>query len=304
MTTAARPFGSMLTAMVTPMKPDGAIDLEATAHLATHLVDHGHDGLVLNGTTGEAPTTHAPEKAEVVRVVVEAVGDRAVVVAGAGSNDTAHAVRMAEHAAEAGAHGLLVVSPYYSRPSQEGVYRHTVAVADATDLPVMLYDVPVRTGVRYSAATLDRLAEHERVVAVKDATGDVAAATAAIARTGLAWYSGDDGVVLPFLAVGAVGLVSMAGHVVGRELAQVVHAFEAGDVRRARDVFVSVLPVIDLICGSGNGALRSKLVLNLLGLIPSAAMRLPQVEADAEEVAEVEAALARIGLLDRIATER
>lgn len=294
----------MLTAMVTPMKPDGAIDLEATARLATHLVDRGHDGLVLNGTTGEAPTTHAPEKAEVVRVVVEAVGDRAVVVAGAGSNDTAHAVRMAEHAAEAGAHGLLVVAPYYSRPSQEGVYRHTVAVADATDLPVMLYDVPARTGIRYSAQTLDRLAEHERVVAVKDATGDVAAATAAIARTGLDWYSGDDGLLLPFLSVGAVGLVSMAGHVVGRELAEVIRAFGAGDVRRAREVFVSVLPVIDLVCGSGNGALRSKLVLNLLGLIPSAAMRLPQTGADAEEVAEVQAALARIGLLDPIATER
>src|SRR5665648_753136 len=141
MAPASRPFGYLLTAMVTPMAADGSVDIDAGVALARHLVDHGHDGLVLNGTTGEAPTTHAPEKAELVRAVVEAVGHRAVIVAGAGSNDTAHAVRMAEQAAEAGAHGVLVVTPYYSRPSQEGIYRHTVAVADATELPVMLYDV-------------------------------------------------------------------------------------------------------------------------------------------------------------------
>ena len=160
--TAARPFGSLLTAMVTPMAGDGSVDFDAAASLAAHLVEHGHDGVVLNGTTGEAPTTHAAEKADLIRAVVGAIGDRAVVVAGAGSNDTQHAVRMAEQAADAGAHGLLVVSPYYSRPSQEGIYQHTVAVADATDLPVMLYDVPGRTVVRYSPATLRRLAEHPR----------------------------------------------------------------------------------------------------------------------------------------------
>lgn len=298
MTFPDRPFGSLLTAMVTPMTPDGSVDLEAAARLAVHLVDHGHDGLVLNGTTGEAPTTHAPEKADLVRAVVDAVGERAVVVAGAGSNDTAHAVRMAEQAAEAGAHGLLVVTPYYSRPSQEGVYRHTVAVADSTDLPVMLYDVPGRTVVRYAPATLDRLAGHDRIVAVKDATGDVQGAFAAIRRTGLDWYSGDDGLLLPFLAVGAVGVVSMAAHLVGDAFAAVIRAFGAGDVAGARDAFAEVLPVVDLICGSGNGALRSKLTLSLLGLIPSAAMRLPQVPADEEEVAEVRAALVAAGLLD------
>src|ERR1700677_3035211 len=182
----ARPFGRLLTAMVTPMADDGSVDFDAAASLAAHLVAHGHDGLVLNGTTGEAPTTHAGEKAELIHTVVDAVGDPAVVVAGAGSNDTQHAVRMAEQAAQAGAHGLLVVSPYYSRPSQEGIYRHTVAVADATDLPVMLYDVPGRTVVRYSPGTLLRLAGHPHVVAVKDATGDVQAALRVIAETGLA----------------------------------------------------------------------------------------------------------------------
>lgn len=295
--TPERPFGALLTAMVTPMATDGSVDIDAAVALARHLVDHGHDGLVLNGTTGEAPTTHAPEKVELVRAVVEAVGDRAVIVAGAGSNDTVHAVRMAEQAADAGAHGLLVVTPYYSRPSQEGIYRHTAAIADSTDLPVMLYDVPARTVVRFSAATLDRLAAHERVVAVKDATGDPQSALRHIARTGLAWYSGDDGMLLPFLAVGAVGLVSMVGHLVGDELAEVIQAFRAGDAAEARKRFLALLPAIDLICGSGNGALRAKTALALLGRIPSATMRLPQAGADESETAEVRAALVSAGLL-------
>lgn len=296
--TSQRPFGALLTAMITPMTDDGDIDLDAAVALARHLADHGHDGVVLNGTTGEAPTTHAPEKAELVAAVVEAVGDRLTVVAGAGSNDTAHAVRMAEQASDAGAHGLLVVTPYYSRPSQEGVYRHTRAVADATDLPVMLYDVPGRTGVRYAPATLDRLAAHPRVVAVKDATGDTQAALGAIDRTGLAWYSGDDGMLLQFLAVGAVGLVSMAAHVVGEQLAAVLAAHDAGQTAEARRRFLEILPVVDIIAGSGNGALRSKLVLHELGLLPSAAMRLPHVPADEAETADVRAAMVAAGLLE------
>jgi 4-hydroxy-tetrahydrodipicolinate synthase len=293
----AKPFGRLLTAMVTPMAEDGSVDFDAAASLAVHLVAHGHDGLVLNGTTGEAPTTHAEEKAELIRTVVDAVGDRAFVVAGAGSNDTQHAVRMAEQAAHAGAHGLLVVTPYYSRPSQEGIFRHTVAVADATDLPVMLYDVPGRTVVRYSPETLQRLAAHPRVVAVKDATGDPQGALRVIAQTGLAYYSGDDGLLLPFLAAGAVGLVSMAGHLIGEQLAQAIRQFERGDTGAARATFVSVLPVIDLICGSGNGALRAKLTLSLLGLIPSPTMRLPQTAADDDEVREVREGLLAAGLL-------
>ncbi|NLE72136.1 MAG: 4-hydroxy-tetrahydrodipicolinate synthase [Actinomycetales bacterium] len=295
--TPGRPFGALLTAMVTPMSPDGSVDVDAAVALAKHLVAHGHDGLVLNGTTGEAPTTHAPEKAELVRAVVEAVGDQAYVVAGAGSNDTAHAVRMAEQAADAGAHGLLVVTPYYSRPSQEGVYRHTVAIADATDLPVMLYDVPARTVVRYAPETLDRLAEHPRIVAIKDATGDVVGVLRGVARTGLAYYSGDDAVLLPFLAAGAVGLVSMAAHLVGDELAGVIRAFDDGRVAEAREAFVRLLPLIDLVCGSGNGALRAKTALHLLGLIPSPTMRLPQVAADADETEHVRGVLVSAGLL-------
>lgn len=297
-TTPARPFGALLTAMVTPMLPSGELDIPAAVDLAKRLAAHGHDGIVLHGTTGEAPTTHAPEKAELVAAVVEAVGEDLVVLAGAGSNDTAHAVRMAEQAAEAGAHGLLVVTPYYSRPSQEGIYQHTRAVVEATDLPVMLYDVPGRTVVRYSEATLDRLAELEQVVAIKDATGDLYGALKGATRTGLAYYSGDDPLLLAYLAHGAVGIVSMAAHLVGDEMRAVIDSFDAGDPAGALERFRGIAGVVDLICGSGNGALRCKTALHLLGHIPHPTMRLPHVEADAEERELVRQVLVGAGLLE------
>ena len=297
-TSLARPFGALLTAMVTPMTPAGDIDIPAAVDLAKRLAAHGHDGIVLNGTTGEAPATHAPEKVELVRAVVEAVGEALVVVAGAGSNDTAHAVRQAEQAAEAGAHGLLVVTPYYSRPSQEGIYQHTRAVVESTELPVMLYDVPARTVVRYAPETLDRLAALDSVVAIKDATGDLYAAAKGVARTGLAYYSGDDPVLLPYLAHGAGGIVSMAGHLVGAEIRAVISAFDDGDHALALERFTAITGIIDLIGGSGNGALRSKTALHLLGHIPHPTMRLPNVAADAQETELVRAALVAAGLLE------
>ncbi|MFI2752708.1 4-hydroxy-tetrahydrodipicolinate synthase [Cellulomonas sp. P22] len=297
--TPARPFGAVLTAMVTPMTAGGEVDLDAAVRLATHLVDHErHDGLVLNGTTGESPVTHAPEKADLVAAVVDAVGDRATILAGAGSNDTLHAVRMAEQAADAGAHGLLVVTPYYSRPSQEGVVRHVTAVADATDLPVMLYDVPGRTGVRFAQPTLDRLAEHERIVAIKDATGDLYAAVTAIERTGLAWYSGDDTAYLALLAHGAAGIVSVVGHVAGRRLAEVTDAFDAGDTARALQIFRSIAPAIDALNGAGFQAVAAKAAVEALGLTPNRHMRLPNVAASDDDVAAVRDGLRAAGLLD------
>jgi len=301
-TSPARPFGAVLTAMVTPMTADGEVDLESAVRLATHLVDNGHDGLVLNGTTGEAPTTHAPEKAALIEAVASAVGDRAWVVAGAGSNDTAHAVRMAEQAAEAGAHGLLVVSPYYSRPSQDGVYRHIRSVADSTDLPVMLYDVPGRTGVRIAPATVARLAEHERVVAVKDASGDVYGAASSIARTGLAWYSGDDSAYLALLAHGAAGVVSVVGHVAGRRLAELTAAFDAGDHARALQIFLSIVPAIDALNGAGFQAVFAKAAVEALGLIPNRHMRLPYVAASDDDVVALRAGLRAAGLLDVVSS--
>ena len=294
-----RPFGAVLTAMVTPMTPDGAIDLGAAQRLARHLVDEGNDGLVLHGTTGEAPTTHAQEKADLVAAVVEAVGDRAHVVAGAGSNDTDHAVRMAEQAADAGADGLLVVTPYYSRPTQEGLYQHMVAVADATDLPVMVYDIPGRAGLRIAPATYERLAEHESFVASKDATGDVASALKLIAATGWAWYSGDDGLLLPFLSVGASGIVGVSTHVVSREYADAVRAFDEGDHAAALGIARRVAPVVDALNGAGAQAVMAKAAVEALGLHSNRHLRLPNVQATDAEAAAVRAALEQAGVFDR-----
>lgn len=295
--TPERPFGAVLTAMVTPMSRDGEVDLEAAARLATRLVGEGNDGVVLSGTTGESPTTHAPEKADLVRAVVEAVGDRAVVIAGASSNDTVHAVRMAEQAADAGADGLLVVSPYYSRPTQEGLYRHFATIADATDLPVMLYDIPGRAGVRIAPATYERIAAHPRVVATKDATGDVAAVPGLRARTGLAWYSGDDGLLLPFLAHGAVGIVSVSAHLVGRQFAEAVRRFDAGDHAGALEAFAATLPVVEAMNGAGAQAVMVKAALEVLGVLDNRELRLPNVAASDADVAQVRDALAAAGLL-------
>ncbi len=294
MTTA--PFGTVLTAMVTPFDGDGKMDLDAAVSLANHLVDQGNDGLVLNGTTGEAPTTHAPEKSELVRAVVDAVGDRAFVIAGAGSNDTRHAVRMAEQAAEAGAHGLLAVTPYYSRPTQAGVAAHMEAVADSTDLPVMLYDIPGRTGVRIATATYERLAGHKNITTVKDATGDVGTAAVNMAATDLIWYSGDDGLLLPFMSIGAVGVVSVVSHVATPTLVDIVTSFNEGRHRDAIAASHRLLPIIEAIMGSGAGAVMVKAALFELGLIPSSHLRLPQVGANESEIAVVRSALERFGL--------
>src|SRR5690625_3696899 len=256
--TPERPFGSVLTAMVTPMLPSGAVDLKSARQLAAHLVATGHDGIVLSGTTGESPTTHSPDKIDLIREVVAEVGDRALVVAGAGSNDTAHTVRMARDAQTAGAHGLLVVTPYYSRPSQEGVIRHVLAVADATDLPIMLYDIPGRSALKLADSTVLRLAEHDRILAMKDATGDVFAGSRLMEQSGMAWYSGDDGLNLPFLALGAVGVVSVAGHAYGRQLREMVTAVEAGDLVAARRAAGVMAPFIEAIGPEFPGVVAAK----------------------------------------------
>ncbi|MFE0460934.1 4-hydroxy-tetrahydrodipicolinate synthase [Kitasatospora sp. NPDC058965] len=288
------PFGRVLTAMVTPFTADGGLDLDGAQRLASHLVDLGNDGLVLNGTTGESPTTSDAEKAQLVRAVVEAVGDRAHVVAGCGTNDTAHSVELARQAEAAGAHGLLVVTPYYSKPPQEGLYRHNVAVADATGLPVMLYDIPGRSGVALSHETLVRLGEHPRIVANKDAKGDLAAASWAIARSGLAWYSGDDILNLPLLSVGAVGMVSVVGHLVADRLGELVEAYGAGDTARATAVHQSLLPVYTGMFRT-QGLILTKAALGLAGH-PAGPVRLPLVDATPEEIARLKEDLAAGGV--------
>ncbi|MDY5589033.1 MAG: 4-hydroxy-tetrahydrodipicolinate synthase [Arcanobacterium sp.] len=293
----ARPFGSVAVAMVTPFSHDGSLDIESCQVLATKLVDDGCDALVLSGTTGESPTTHQPEKDALVRAVKEAVGDRAMVIAGAGSNDTAHAVRMARSAEQSGADALLVLAPYYNRPSQEGVYQHIRAVTEATALPVMLYDIPGRTGVKIEYDTLMRLAELEQVLAVKDATGDVAAGFKKMHGTGLAYYSGDDSLNFAWLAHGAAGVVSVAGHVIAARLRALVDLMAAGKLAEAREEFYAQVPMIDAIMGAGQGAVMAKEALKMLGVIPEATLRLPLVGASAAELDGLHTALATAGYL-------
>jgi 4-hydroxy-tetrahydrodipicolinate synthase len=280
--------------MITPFTADGALDLDGAQRLAAHLVDAGNDGLVVNGTTGESPTTSDAEKRDLVRAVVEAVGDRAHVVAGVGTNDTHHSIELAREAEQAGAHGLLTVTPYYNKPPQEGLYRHFAAVADATGLPVMLYDIPGRSGVPISTETIVRLAEHSRIVANKDAKGDLGRAGWAIARSGLAWYSGDDMLNLPLLSVGAVGIVSVVGHVVTPELRTLVEAYTAGEVQKALEIHQKLLPVFTGMFRT-QGVMTTKAALALQGL-PSGPLRAPMVELTPEETAQLKLDLAAGGV--------
>jgi 4-hydroxy-tetrahydrodipicolinate synthase len=288
------PFGRVLTAMVTPMAPDGEVDEKGTDALVDHLLATGHDGLVVNGTTGESSTLSDDESIEMVRRVRQRAGDRATVVAGVGSNDTRHAVDMARRAADAGAEALLLVTPYYNKPTQAGVVAHCRAVADATDLPVMLYDIPARTGIPFTTPTLVTLAEHPRIVAVKDAKGDLAASTRVMADTDLLWFSGEDALTLPLLALGAVGTVSVVGHVAGDHYRAMVDAVDRGDLAEARRINDSLLPVVEAIMSPSQGAIMAKAALVELGVLESAAVRLPLVESPPEHLEALRSALATL----------
>ncbi|MEC3997528.1 4-hydroxy-tetrahydrodipicolinate synthase [Actinacidiphila sp. DG2A-62] len=292
--TPQAPFGRVLTAMVTPFTADGALDLDGAQRLAAHLVDAGNDGLVLNGTTGESPTTSDQEKEHLVKAVLEAVGDRAHIVTGVGTNDTAHSVELARRAERAGAHGLLAVTPYYSKPPQEGLHRHFTAIADATGLPVMLYDIPGRSGVPIETETLVRLGEHPRIVANKDAKGDLAAAGWALSRSGLAWYSGDDMLNLPLLSIGAVGFVSVVSHIVTPELRALLDAYTGGDVAKAAEIHQRLLPVYTGMFRT-QGVITAKSALALRGL-PAGPLRLPLVELTGEQADQLRKDLAAGGV--------
>jgi 4-hydroxy-tetrahydrodipicolinate synthase len=275
-------LGTLLTAMVTPFGPDGSLDLPAAARLATYLVDGGCDGLVVSGTTGESPTTTDAEKLALLRAVLEAVGDRARVIAGAGTYDTAHSVQLAKASAAEGAHGLLVVTPYYSRPPQAGLLAHFSAVADATPLPVLLYDIPPRSVVPIEYETLLALSEHPNIVGVKDAKGDLHAGTQLMAESGLAYYSGDDALNLPWLAMGATGFISVISHLAPGQLRDMLSAFASGDHATARKINVGIAPLVNAMTRLG-GVTLSKAGLRLQG-IEVGDPRLPQVAATAEQI--------------------
>ncbi len=291
----ARPFGRLLTAMVTPFGVDGSLDLAAATRLATHLVDdQGNDGLVINGTTGESPTTSDGEKADLIAAVVDAVGDRAHIVAGIGTFDTVHTVHLAEQAAKAGASGVLVVTPYYSKPPQAGLLMHFRAVADASELPVMLYDIPGRTATPIATDTMIELAAHERIVAVKDAKGDLMATSRVLAETDLAYYSGDDGMTLPMLAVGGVGVVGTSTHFSGPGTKAMIEAYERGDVTSARALHRAMLPIYAGIFRT-QGVILVKAGLKLRGL-DVGPVRAPLVDATEHEISHLRQDLAAAGL--------
>jgi 4-hydroxy-tetrahydrodipicolinate synthase len=272
----------MMTAMVTPLTPDGAVDYDGAARLAAYLVDDmRNEGLAVSGTTGESPTTSDDEKDRLLRTVLEAVGDRASVIAGVGTNDTAHTKELARQAERAGAHGLLVVTPYYSKPSQNGLLAHFTAVADATGLPMLLYDIPGRTGVEIETETIIRLADHPRIVGVKDAKDRPGATSWVMARTDLAYYCATDMLNLPWLSLGAVGFISVVGHVVGDRLHEMIEAYGAGQPDKALRIHRELLPVYTGIFRN-QGLVMTKAALDLLGL-PGGPVRGPLAEASAAE---------------------
>jgi 4-hydroxy-tetrahydrodipicolinate synthase len=289
------PFGRLLTAMVTPFAGDGSLDLDAAAGLASYLIDDlGNDGLVISGTTGESPTTSDTEKADLLRAVLDAVGDRATILAGVGTFNTEHTLELAATAAKLGTHGLLVVTPYYSKPPQAGLVEHFRRVADASDVPVMLYDIPGRAGVPIATETMLRLSEHPRIVAVKDAKGDLAASARVIAQSDLAYYSGDDAMTLPLLSVGAVGVVGTSTHFSAAGTKEMIEAYVAGDVAKALRLHQQLLPIYTGIFAT-QGCILVKAGLKLQGR-DVGGLRSPLLEASPYEVEGLRSSLAAAGL--------
>ena len=293
----AAPFGRVLTAMATAFNADGSVDLDGTARIAAHLVDHGHDGVVVSGTTGESPTTSVAEDGQILAAVKDAVGGRAKVVAGVGTNATAHSIELAQQAEKIGADGLLLVTPYYNKPGQAGVLHHFRSVIEASDVPVMLYDVPGRTATQISLEVYEQVAALEPVVAVKDAVGDFARGVR-IMQMGYALYSGDDVNTLGWLAHGGSGVVSVVGHAAGDEIRAMIDAFLAGDHAEALTIFTRLLPAMDAVMGVPNyGATTAKAALQLLGVLDNRNVRAPLVPLDEDEVTALRAGLVASGLL-------
>jgi 4-hydroxy-tetrahydrodipicolinate synthase len=294
MALAPAPFGRVLTAMVTAFHDDGSVDLDGTARVASYLVDNGNDGVVVSGTTGESPTTTTVEDGQILRAVIDAVGDRARVVAGVGTNNTAHSVELIEQAEKLGAHGALIVTPYYNKPTQEGIAAHFEAVTRASGLPVMLYDIPGRTGVAIAPDTYKRVAEDERVVAVKDAVGDIYRGVRIMQDTGLALYSGDDALNLAWLTHGGCGVVSVVSHAAAPEIVAMVAAVDKGDLDEALRLYQRLVPVVDVVMQRVQGAMTAKAAMQVAGVLPNRNVRLPLVPAPDHVVAELKAVLATL----------
>ena len=297
--TEAAHFGRVLTAMVTPFTREGELDLDAAQRVASYLVDEGSDGLVISGTTGESPTTSVAEDGRLLTAVIEAVGDRATVVAGVGTNDTRHSIELAQQAKKAGADGLLIVTPYYSKPPQSGLIAHFTEVARAgEDTPVMLYDIPSRSSIMIADDTYAAMADNPLIVAVKDAVGDFNRGAWLMRETGIKIYSGDDPVNLPWLAMGASGVVSVVAHAAAKKYADMVAAVDAGNLVKARSINDQLLPAVKAMMTYTQGAITAKAALQLLGVIEHRTMRAPLPDATDEEVAIVRDGLVASGLLE------
>jgi 4-hydroxy-tetrahydrodipicolinate synthase len=283
--------------MVTPFTEDGKVDYQQAAELAVKLVDDGCNGLVVTGTTGETSTLTDEENVGMFRAVKEAVGGRAAIIAGTGTNDTAHSVHLSKQAAEVGVDGLLLVTPYYNKPSQAGVRAHFETIASSTDVPVMLYDIPGRSSIQIAPDTMIRLAEHPNIVAVKDAKADFAAATRVMSQTDLLFYSGDDGLTLQWMAMGAVGLVGVTTHVATRRFRELIDAVNANDLGTARKINFELEPVIRATMTRVQGAVAAKQILKWQGVLPNSVVRLPLVEPDEAEIAIIREDLAEAGMV-------
>ncbi|WP_309107180.1 4-hydroxy-tetrahydrodipicolinate synthase [Arthrobacter sp.] len=290
-------FGTLLTAMVTPFTSDGEVDYKQAAELANKLVDDGCDGLVVTGTTGETSTLTDEENLGMFRAVKDAVGGRAAIIAGTGTNDTAHSVHLSQQAAALGVDGLLIVTPYYNKPSQGGVRAHFEKIASSTDVPVMVYDIPGRSSIPIHPETMIRLAQHPNIVAVKDAKADFAAATRVMAETDLLFYSGDDGLTLPWMAMGAVGLVGVTTHVATRRFRELIDAVNANDLGTARKIHLELEPVVRATMTRVQGAVAAKQILKWQGVLPNSIVRLPLVEPDEAEIETIREDLAQGGLV-------
>jgi len=289
-------LGEILTATVTPFDADGAVDYERYGELCTFLVENGSDGVVVSGTTGESPTLSDDERVELLRVAIDAIGDRATVLAGTGTNSTTHSIHLTEEAHEAGAHGFLVVTPYYNKPPPRGVVEHFKAVAAASDRPVMVYNIPSRVVINIEPETMAQLAEIPNVTSVKQANDDLEQARRLV-DLGLDLYAGDDNIVYPFLELGGRGGVCVHTHVVGPQVKEMVRRFRDGDAEGARRIHEELAPAYELL-GVTTGPIQIKAALNLLGQ-DVGGLRLPLVEASEEEQAQIRDCLERLGALEQ-----
>jgi 4-hydroxy-tetrahydrodipicolinate synthase len=290
-------FGRVITAMVTPFDTEGKVDYQQARKLARYLVENGSDGLVVSGTTGESPTLSFDEKVNLFRIIKEEVGTEVAVIAGTGSNDTGASIKLTQAAEEVGVNGIMLVVPYYNKPSQDGLYRHFAAIAATTSLPIVLYNVPGRTGVNMLPSTVARLAEIPNIVAIKDASGSTDQATEMlrILPREFMLYCGDDSLTLPYLAIGATGIISVVSHVVGNELQSMVSCFQTGDYRQAAEIHRSLFPVFKGMFMTSN-PVPIKTALNMLGL-QVGLVRLPLVEATQQEQTEIRKLLIEAGKL-------